>query len=344
MITTLPLKSLKLLSHQEESPSIAVLFPFDPKMSEKQGLMLQLKQVLSKAEAAILQKYSSDKSLEFIHRLRQVMGKLNYNTHKKSVAIFLSQETEKIMYLNLDLKEKIEVAGDFSMRDLVLQKKSTDEFLVLVMEGERSRIYDVENNSFKLIMEQPGSILRQLDYGLSVLTSVNPFPVFVMGARKLLAEFSKVTANASGIVKYISSYKNGIQTGLIRQLLAPYMTDQRKIYQLFLAQKLITARDSEELVCGLENVQSPACRTNNGLLLVDREFSSRRGMWEVKRPFYIHDEVDQVIERTLANGGDVELVDQDMLKDYGRIALLQNQTGRIQVQSDGFEEKSCFVI
>ena len=344
MLPALPLKSLKLLSYREDFPSIAVLFPFNPKMSEKQELDIQLKRVLSKAESAVLQKYSSDKSLEIILRLRQVMNRLNYNTHKKSVAILLSQSSDKTMYLDLSLKEYVEVAGDFSMRDLVLQKTSRDEFLVLVMEGDRSRIYDVDNNTFKLVLEQPRSILRQLDYGLSVLRANNPFPVIVMGAKKLLFEFSKFTANASGIVQYISSYKTGIAAGSIQKILAPYLNDQGKIFQLFLEQRLSTARDSDELVYGLENVQAESGRLHNGLLLVDRDFQPRTGFPPDPRTFYIHDEVDRLIEKTLANGGDVELVDRELLQEYGRIALIQNRLAQGLVPNQRCGEESCFEI
>jgi hypothetical protein len=38
---------------------------------------------------------------------------------------------------------------------------------------------------------------------------------------------------------------------------------------------------------------------------------------------YIKDAVDDVIEKVLENGGDVEFTDKDVLKDYQRIALVQ---------------------
>ena len=40
-------------------------------------------------------------------------------------------------------------------------------------------------------------------------------------------------------------------------------------------------------------------------------------------PFYIKDAVDDVIEKVLKNGGDVEFVDEGLLKDYQHIALIQ---------------------
>ena len=37
---------------------------------------------------------------------------------------------------------------------------------------------------------------------------------------------------------------------------------------------------------------------------------------------YIRDAVDEIIEKVLENGGDVEFVDKDILKDYRQIALV----------------------
>jgi hypothetical protein len=38
---------------------------------------------------------------------------------------------------------------------------------------------------------------------------------------------------------------------------------------------------------------------------------------------YIKDAVDDVIEKVLENGGDVEFVDESVIKDYHHIALVQ---------------------
>lgn len=39
--------------------------------------------------------------------------------------------------------------------------------------------------------------------------------------------------------------------------------------------------------------------------------------------FYIKDAVDDVIEKVLSSGGDVEFVDEGVLKDYNKIALIE---------------------
>ena len=41
-------------------------------------------------------------------------------------------------------------------------------------------------------------------------------------------------------------------------------------------------------------------------------------------PFYIKDEVDEIIEKVFESGGDVEFAENDMLKEYDHIALIGN--------------------
>ena len=49
-------------------------------------------------------------------------------------------------------------------------------------------------------------------------------------------------------------------------------------------------------------------------------------IYKVTEPYnkfsYIKDAVDDVMEKVLENGGDVEFVDTDVLKDYHHIALV----------------------
>jgi hypothetical protein len=43
----------------------------------------------------------------------------------------------------------------------------------------------------------------------------------------------------------------------------------------------------------------------------------------VNNAFYIKDAVDDLIEKVLANGGDVEFVDGQLLKNYDSIVLIE---------------------
>lgn len=70
------------------------------------------------------------------------------------------------------------------------------------------------------------------------------------------------------------------------------------------------------------------------LLLVEKNYmyavqhgSSEDVIYKAVEPYtkfsYIKNAVDNVLKKVLENGGDVEFVDKDLLKDYQHIALVQ---------------------
>lgn len=84
----------------------------------------------------------------------------------------------------------------------------------------------------------------------------------------------------------------------------------------------------------MEDVWQTATHKNSRLLLVEKSFvyAARQGAepgiiykeeLPGEYPFYIKDAVDDVIQKVLENGGDVEFVDDGSLSDYDRIALIQ---------------------
>jgi hypothetical protein len=84
----------------------------------------------------------------------------------------------------------------------------------------------------------------------------------------------------------------------------------------------------------MEEVWTAASHKNGHLLIVEKDFmfpahQGHHGDRIYKeeashlKPFYIRDAVDDVMEKVLQNGGDVEFVDNGVLKDYGQIALIR---------------------
>ena len=85
---------------------------------------------------------------------------------------------------------------------------------------------------------------------------------------------------------------------------------------------------------GINQVWKAASEKRGRLLVVEKNFifpaqhgSSPDVIYNnddlVQKPFYIKDAVDDIIEKVLASGGDVEFVDEGILKDFSKIALIE---------------------
>jgi hypothetical protein len=344
-------------------PAISLIMPFEPKISLKSDLEYRLKMAVGKVEKELMNNYPSEKALPAISRLRELTGKINYNTHKKSIAIFLSPMVEKVFYLDIPVEEKIIIDESFEIRDLVYQKKQDVQYLVLMLSGKRSIMLLVNGSEIKLVKSNAADrgapdendapervanfsdperrveilldkFLHQMDDALNLMLNVYPLPVFVMGAERVLGHYKKLTKHEQDIAAFIHGNYEDLPGPEIFKIIQPYVSDWKQVKQGYHLHQLEKAIGAKKMAYGIEEVWEAATHKNCRLLLVERNFmySARQGAepgiiykeeLSTGYPFYIKDAVDDVIQKVLENGGDVEFVEDDMLKDYGRIALIQ---------------------
>jgi len=99
--------------------------------------------------------------------------------------------------------------------------------------------------------------------------------------------------------------------------------------------RLDEAESNNRLVVGFNKVWDEAVHHHGILFVVEKDYrysgysaSKEEIVSQYIAPFarysYIKDAVDDIIEKVLENGGDVEFVDKGVLKNYGRIALIKN--------------------
>jgi hypothetical protein len=108
----------------------------------------------------------------------------------------------------------------------------------------------------------------------------------------------------------------------------------KKIRLKDLLNQLEEAKNKNKLATGIKNVWHEAMNRKGKLLLVEKDFmyaaehgASDDQIYKAVQPYnkfsYIKDAVDDIIEKVLENGGDVEFTDKNVLKDFHRIALIQ---------------------
>jgi hypothetical protein len=339
-------------------PAVSIIHPFEPMMSSKSELEFKLKRAVQKVESQLMEDYPADKAWPVLLRLNLLVHNLNYNTQKKSVAIFVSPVAEKVYYLDLPVEERIVIDETFEIRDVIYSKKQNIEYLVLMLSAERSKMYLAKNSKFTLIksnvpdhinidekeenLSDPDNgkellldkFLHQMDQGLKLILNAYKLPVFVVGDEKILERFKKITKNAEKLLDFISGIYLDATEKEMHKILQPYVQDWKMIKQQNILLEIGKAVDYEKVSFGIEDVLKAAAHNNSRLLVVEKDFVYPAQVADMintvspqdihaNNPFYIKDGVDNVIEKVLQNGGDVEFIDNDMLKDYGRIALIQ---------------------
>jgi len=148
-----------------------------------------------------------------------------------------------------------------------------------------------------------------MDQGLSLVIKAYPFPVFVLGAEKILDYFRRITHNEKSIVRYVNGNFRDATDADIRETLRPYLNDWEQVRQIDLFNKVRAAEDENRLSKGIREVRRVLTGGNARLLVVEKGL--------------IEEEVDAVMEKVLAAGGEIQFVEDGVLKDYDSIVLIR---------------------
>ena len=344
-------------------PAVSIFMPFEPKMHLKAELKHSLKVATNKVEEQLHVNYPKEIASLMMHKLSLIISELNFNTNKNSIAIFISPVFEKILYLDIKLDEKIVIDDSFEIRDLIYSKKQDHKYLALTLGAKESGVYlGNSNNLSRIVINTPNSyqssvnngadqptvfsalqesdetvvdkFLQHLDNSLDIILKTYHLPLFVLGPENILIHFKKLTKHAASVIEFIPGDDDYASNDQIIKVLAPFIADWRQLCQRDILNQLEDAAANNKLAVGLRDVWHMGMIYKGRLLVVEKDYVcvgggniSEENICKVFEPYtkfsYIKDAVDDVIEKVLENGGDVEFVEEGFMKNYHHIALIQ---------------------
>lgn len=339
MDQVISIQSSEAISEIRYLPEISIIMPFQPIVTSKQELEYKLMLITAKIEQELGDIYSAEYAVPATLKLRRIVQNLNYNSYKKSIAIFISPVVEKVYYLDIEVKENMVVNGSFKMQDIVLNKKQTPQYLTMILAGESSKLYEGNSSGFSLIKSNVSknplhNFLEEMDNGLFIILKAYPIPVFIIAPKAVLENFKKITKNDKNVIEYITVCSDVTGDTELRNIILPYESNWENLKQTYLLNQVEKAYEEDKLVTGIENVLDKAIHCKGRLLIIEKKFLTPKAHVKAKycnnkgyfieNLFYIKDEVDEIIEKVLENGGDVELIDNNLLSDYEQIVLIKN--------------------
>jgi hypothetical protein len=119
----------------------------------------------------------------------------------------------------------------------------------------------------------------------------------------------------------------------LKELLQPYINDWKKVKEKNLLNQIDEAAGRKKVAVGIKSVWHDAMQKKGQLLVVEKNYmyAAQQGasvdeIDKLEEPYnrfsYIKDAVDDVIEKVLENGGDVEFVDEAVLEQFEKIVLI----------------------
>ena len=353
----------EILEAPKYLPCVSLIMPFDPKMGLKKELDYKLKIASDKIERELMLNFPSEKVIPVFKKLQHALLELNYYTHKKSIAIFISPLVEKIYYLDIVVEEKIIIDESFEIRDLIYSKKQIHKYLLAVLSNKEVKIFIGNATHFiKVTSNVPDHIdaykkdshekvanftdenkrkeilldkfMRHTDNGLSLLLQAYKLPLFIMGTAKTVGHFKSITHNTKSIIDSVSGNFEEKSEAELLEIMSPYVADWKKVMQINLLKQIDDCYGNKKLAIGIEAVWKAAFQKRGRLLIVEKNYIFPADHTDhpdiifkrednLKNAFYIKDAVDDVIEKVLSSGGDVEFVDEGILNNYDKIVLLE---------------------
>lgn len=327
-------------------------------MTSRAEINDSLREATMKVEAEVRANYSEEMCDLVMHKLKTVNRNLNFNTHKKSIAIYVSPVFQKVLYLDIPVDETISVDESFEIRDLVYSKKQLHKYLALVLSPAGFRIYLGNSDGFVRILSNataPGSfggsdeldtgfgqepdpsltqqMLQRIDSSLDIIRNAYHLPLFVVGPARLIRDFSRVTRHRASVIDFILGDYADESTDTLTEALRPFVSDWESILEKDLMHQIDAAERQRRLSFGIEDVWHHAACRNGMLLVVEKGYMHAAGIGSTgqlhlfnepyRRFSYVKDAVDDTIEKVLENGGDVEFVNKGLLRDFQHIALVQ---------------------
>lgn len=331
------------------APCLALVLPFNPKMTPRHELDTQVQNMQAAAEKALLAAHSSGEAMPVIRKMQQLLRGLNFSTHKMALALFASSDAGKIIYLDFGVKPILMVDRAFRVRDLADCKPDSKDFLLLLLSGDQSKTYVSEGaglrlvksnrpqNSYAYLNEIPektgnftttsdrhevmlNKFLHYMDEGLGAVLKAYPLPVFVAGTERVTGHFGRITRHDQNIAGYIHKHCIDANERKLEDLLAPVLENWHHVTSRLLLSQMEKAAEAGKLVCGIEDVRKAAQCSNSRVVIVEGDALSKAGSGEA---FYREDPIDEIVEKVLENGGTVEKLDRASLAGYGNIALIR---------------------
>jgi len=332
--------SLIAVQSDKTTPVVSLFMPFEPKMVAKNKLVCKLQLLVQEVEQKLVKGFSFAAAEPVLKRLKAVVKNLDYSTHKKSVAVYVSAKAEKVFYLSTPLEEKVIIDTSFNVRSLIAHQKNLQHYLVLVLGTNISRVYydcgeqpvAMFTNIRKKSGDEYGSslenFLKETDDNLSIILNCFPsLPLFVISNAYTLGRYKTITKNKAYFTQLIEADGKEVMMNKIKTALQPYMRNWNYIQAKHLRHTLVNATDNSRLATGIDDVVKVAHQRRAKLLVLEKDYTcpvvkaekAANGSLN-NAPFT--DAVDEVIERVLSTGGEVVFADGEVLKNYQHIALI----------------------
>jgi hypothetical protein len=352
---------LKSLQAQQDYPSVSLLAPTHRTAPANKRDRIVVKNLLSKAVKRLHGEFKKREVASIVKNLNNLIDDVDWKHALDGLALFASKEVAKAIPLPFKVKARAVIDATFATRDLVFTLNRAPRYRVLVLSEKPTRLYEATTNlltevtdkPFPMVHKGPGgasklpggqginrSAVRDeahrqffvaVDDALAAIQKDDPLPLVVVGVDRYLAFYQEVTKLSDAIVGLVAGSHDSTGPSALAKLVWPVFKAGSTLKRTRALVRLKEAVSVNRHASGIDQVWRAAFDKRCQILLVEQGFEypadvapdgDRLLEYTGRGAASLDDAVDEVIERVLADGGEVFFYEPGILDLHQQIAAV----------------------
>ncbi len=352
---------LKRLQAHRDYPSVSLLAPTSRTAPANQKDRIVVKNLLTKGLERLHGEFSKREVAALVQNLNKLVDKVDWEHALDGLALFASKDSATAIQLPFKVRPRVVIDETFATRDLVYTLNRAPRYRVLVLSEKPTRLFEALTNvltedtqkPFPMVHKGPGGatrlpggqginrsavrdeshreFFRKVDVALAAIQKEDPLPVVVVGVDRYLAFFHEVTKDPDAIVGLVAGSHDATSPSALGKLVWPVFkagsTLKRTRALVRLAEAVKANRHASGIIQAWRAAFDKRCQT----LLVETGFEypadvSEQGdqllPYTGKGAAALDDAVDELIEKVLADGGEVFFYEPGALDIHQKIAAV----------------------
>jgi hypothetical protein len=352
---------LKQLQSQQDYPSLSLLAPTHRTAPANKRDRIVVKNLAAEGLKRLESEFKKREVAALVNNLNRLIDKVNWKHTLEGLALFASGNVATAIDLPFRPKARVVIDASFATRDLVYSLNKAPRYRVLVLTEKPTRLFDAMTNvlteytdkPFPMVHKGPGGATRlpggqginrsavrdeshrqffiKVDDALAAIQKEDHVPLVVVGVERYLAFYQEVTKDPDAIVGVVAGSHDAPEPSALGKLVWPIFKAGATLTRTRALARLNKAVSVNRHSSGIDQVWRAAFEKRCQTLLIETGFEHAADVspqgdrllpYTGRGAQSLDDAVDEVIERVIADGGEVFFYEPGVLDLHQRIGAV----------------------
>jgi hypothetical protein len=352
---------LKRLQNHNDYPSISLLVPTHRTAPANQRDRIVVKNLVAEGLKRLHDEFKKRDFASLVQNLSKLVDHVDWEHSLDGLALFVGRDVATAIHLPFRVKARVMIDATFATRDLVFTLNRAPRYRVLVLTEKPTRLFEATTNvltefttkPFPMVHKGPGGasrlpggqginrsavrdeshrqFFREVDDALASIQKEDHLPVVVVGVDRYLAFYQEITKDPDAIVGLVAGSHDNPNPSALGKLVWPVFKAGTTLKRTRALVRLKEAVSVNRHASGIDQVWRAAYEKRCQTLLVETGFQHPADLdpagdrllhYSGRGSAALDDAVDEVIEKVLADGGEVFFYEPGVLDLHQKIAAV----------------------